>query len=56
MNKKKKVRYASPRITGTGAMLLDLLCASVLVNVQVNPLENINAITGDEAEPLYFEF
>lgn len=45
---KKKARYASPRITGTSALLLDLLCASVRFNIQVNPLENMN----DPADPL----
>ena len=57
MKTKKKVRYVSPRVTGASAMLLDLICASVLVNVQVNPLENINALDGTTSEePLYFEF
>lgn len=57
MKTKKKVRYVSPRVTGASAMLLDLICASVRFNVQVNPLENINALDGTEnEEPLYFEF
>ena len=44
---KKKARYASPRILGTSALPLDLLCASVRFNIQVNPLENMN----DPADP-----
>lgn len=54
---KKKVRYVSPRVMGTSTLLLDLICASVRFNVQVNPLTNINALDGtDDEEPLYFEF
>ena len=57
MKMKKKVRYVSPRITGASAMLLDLLCASVLMNVRVKELDNINAKDGTAAEePMYFEF
>lgn len=56
MKMKKKVRYVSPRVTGASAMLLDLLCASVRFNVRVKELDNINTKTGDEAEPMYFEF
>ena len=62
MKMKKKVRYVSPRITGTSALLLDLICASVRFNIQVNPLENMNDPTdplkgtGDAAgEIFYFE-
>ena len=53
---KKKVRYACPRVSGTSALLLDLICASLRFNVQVDPLTNINAQTGTDEEPLYFEF
>ena len=53
INIKSKARYISPCLTGASAMLLDLICASVRFNVQVNPLENINAAN---EEPLYFEF
>ena len=57
MKTKKKVRYVSPRVTGASAMLLDLICASVRFNVQVDPLTNINALDGTaNEEPLYFEF
>lgn len=51
-----KARYSRPCITGTGAMLSDLLCASVRFNVRVKELDNINTKTGDDAEPMYFEF
>ena len=51
---KKKARYVSPRITGIGAMLLSLLCQSVRFNIQVNPLENVNADTSTD-EIFYFE-
>ena len=50
-----KARYSRPCITGTGAMLSDLLCASVRFNVRVKALENINA-DDDNEEPMYFEF
>lgn len=56
---KKKVRYVSPRVMGTSTLLLDLICASVRFNVQVNPLDNINTHVDDDnntVEPLYFEF
>ena len=59
---KKKARYVSPRVTGTSAMLLNLICTSVRFNIQVNPLENMNDPTdplkgfGDAAdEVFYFE-
>ncbi len=56
---KKKVRYVSPRITGTSAQLLSLLCSSVRFNIQVSPLENMNDptnATGDyNGESFYFE-
>ena len=51
---KKKARYVSPRLLGTSALLLDLLCDSQLrFNVQVKELENVNAVS-DSGE--YFEF
>lgn len=50
-----KARYSRPCVTGTGAMLSDLLCASVRFNVRVKALENINA-DDDNEEPMYFEF
>ena len=56
MNMKKKVRYVSPRVLGTSAMLLDLICQSLRVNVRVQELDNINAKTGEDVEPMYFEF
>ena len=57
MRKKEKARYMSPRVTGASALLLDLLCASVLLNVRVKELDNINAKDGTAAEePMYFEF
>ena len=55
MDMKKKARYSSPCVTGTGTMLPDLLCASVRMNVRVKALENINADDNNE-EPMYFEF
>ena len=51
---KKKAPYTSPCLTGTSAMLLTLLCQSVRFNIQVNPLENINA-DSDSGEIFYFE-
>ena len=57
MKSKKKARYISPRVTGASALLLDLLCASVLTNVRVKPLDNINKKDGTaDEEPMYFEF
>ena len=54
---KEKTRYVSPRIMRTSALLLSLICQSVRVNIQVDELKNINANnTGDNPEPLYFEF
>lgn len=54
---KKKTRYVSPRITRTSALLLNLICASVRLNVRVKALENINEKDGTaEEEPMYFEF
>ena len=53
---KKKARYVSPRIMGTSSLLSELICASVRFNVRVQELDNINTKTGEEAEPLYFEF
>ena len=54
MKMKKKARYVCPRVTGTGALLLNLICQSVRFNIQVNPLENVNA-TSPEDEIFYFE-
>ena len=59
MKTKKKVRYVRPRVIGASALLLDLICASVRFNVQVDPLTNINSQVddnGNTVEPLYFEF
>lgn len=56
---KKKVRYVSPRVMGTSTLLLDLICASVRFNIQVDELDNINThvnAQGVTDEPLYFEF
>ena len=54
MKMKKKARYVCPRVTGTGALLLNLICQSVRFNIQVNPLENVNA-DSDSGEIFYFE-
>ena len=51
---KKKARYVSPRLTGASAMLLTLLCQSVRFNIQVNPLDNVNA-DSNSGEIFYFE-
>ena len=57
MKTTNKRKYISPRVTGASAMLLDLLCASVLTNVRVKPLDNINKKDGTaDEEPMYFEF
>lgn len=50
----KKVLYSSPRITGTSALLLDLLCNSIVFNVQVKELDNMNAVENSD-EIFYFE-
>lgn len=51
---KKKARYISPRITGSGALLLSLLCNSIVFNVQVKELDNMNAVENSD-EIFYFE-
>lgn len=51
---KKKARYTSPRIMGTSALLMSLICNSVIFNVQVRELENVNADTASD-EVFYFE-
>lgn len=51
---KKKARYVSPRVLGTSALLLDLICSSVRFNIQVKELENINADASSD-EVFYFE-
>ena len=55
MKKKKKVQYVSPGITGTSALLSCLLCTSVIMNMQVKDLDDVNTVTGEEAENFYFE-
>ncbi len=56
---KSKAQYVSPRVTGASALLLDLLCSSVILNIQVKPLENMNDPSnpsGDYGgESFYFE-
>lgn len=58
---KKKARYVSPRITGTSAMLLSLICTSVKFNIHVNPLQNMNPVDdplgldAEATETFYFE-
>ena len=54
MKAKKKVRYVSPQVTGASALLLDLICASLLFNIQVKDLENVNADSPAD-EVFYFE-
>ena len=54
MKKKKKAQYMSPCVTGTSALLLDLICSSLRFNIQVSPLENVNA-DEDTDEVFYFE-
>ena len=53
--KKEKVQYVSPGITGTSALLSCLLCTSVIMNMQVKELDDVNTVTGEEAENFYFE-
>ena len=56
MKIKKKARYESPRILGTNALLLDLICSSVRFNIQVKELENMNPIGNEtSSEVFYFE-
>ena len=52
---KKKARYVSPRTLGTSALLMDLICASVRFNIQVDPLENMNDPANQNGEKFYFE-
>lgn len=57
MKSNKKRKYKSPCLTGASATLLDLLCASILTNVRVKPLDNINKKDGTtDEESMYFEF
>ena len=61
MKTKKKARYVSPRVTGTSALLLSLICMSLRVNVQVDELQNMNSSVGASSQgtpsdPFYFEF
>ena len=53
--KKEKVQYVSPGITGTSALLSSLLCTSVIMNMQVKELDDMNVETEEEAEKFYFE-
>ena len=57
---KKKARYVSPRILGTSALLMDLICASLLkFRIDVDPLENMNNPEDPDGsyngETFYFE-
>ena len=53
---KKTRKYSTPSSKVTDMALENNFCATVRFNVQVQELENINMKTGDEAEPMYFEF
>lgn len=54
---KKTRKYQSPIAKVTGLALERSFCIeSVRFNVRVQELDNINAKTGDETEPMYFEF
>ena len=50
-------KYQAPVAKVTQMALESNFCVeSVRFNVRVQELDNINAKTGDEAEPMYFEF
>ena len=52
----KTRKYQAP-YAHTAYMVLERnFCMTVRFNVKVQELENINMKTGDEAEPMYFEF
>ena len=54
---KKSRKYQAPFAKETHMALESNFCVeSVRLNVQVQELDNINAKSGDNAEPMYFEF
>ena len=54
---KNSRKYQAPVAKVTQMALESNFCVeSVRFNVRVQELDNINAKTGDDAEPMYFEF
>lgn len=53
---KKTRKYQAPAAKVTHMELESNFCATVRFNVQVDELHNMNTVTGDDAEQLYFEF
>lgn len=54
---KKSRKYQAPSAKETQMALERNFCMeSVRFNVRVQELDNVNAKSGDEAEPMYFEF
>lgn len=56
MNKpKKKLRYASPSITGTGTLLSSIICTSVIFNLQIQELDDVDPAAEEEAEKFFLD-
>ncbi len=56
MNKpKNKLRYASPGITGTGTLLSSIICSSVIFNLQIQELDDVDPAAEEEAEKFFLD-
>lgn len=49
-------KYQAPVAKATDMALESNFCQTVRFNVRVQELDNINAKTGTDEEPMYFEF
>ena len=53
--KKKKVQYVSPGITGTGTLLSSIICTSVIFNLQIQELDDVDPAAEEEAEKFFLD-
>ena len=56
MNKpKKKLRYVRPGITETDTLLSSIICSSVIFNIQIQELDDVDPAAEDEAEKFFLD-
>ncbi len=56
MKRYKLRKYEMPRMVQTNLETEGFLCQSFGLMISARELENMNSVTGDEAEPFYLEY
>ena len=56
MKRYKLRKYEMPRMVQTNLETEGFLCQSFGLMISADPLNNLNSVTGEDAEPMYLEY